>query len=100
MKFHSKIEVEAKLFKYESKGGWFFLRVDAKTGQKLREEFNTRRGWNSIPVVVTIENFHWLTSIFPDKDKSYLLPVKKSVREKIQAKDGDLIKFQLQIQGL
>jgi len=48
-----------------------------------------RRGWQSVCVRVRIGFVTWETSLFPDtKRDSYLLPVKKAIRQALQLEEG------------
>lgn len=64
--------------------GWHFVFVPKKQSTEIKKSFGTpKRGWGSIPVVVTIGKTTWKTSIFPDKQSGgYLLPLKTEVRKK------------------
>lgn len=81
----------APVWLYPGMAGWHFVSLP----EDLTEEINflfadLKRGWGSIPVLVTVGSSEWKTSIFPDKKSgSYLLPLKANVRKKenIQAKD-------------
>jgi hypothetical protein len=67
------------------KGAWYFLTLPKKQSKEIKEKFSGpfRRGWGSVPVLVTIGNTTWKTSIFPDAiADAYLLPVKAEVRKK------------------
>ena len=55
-------------------------------------------GWGVIPVLVTIGDTEWETSLFP-KDGRYLVPVKDMVR-KAEALDlGDTVTVRLVLAG-
>ena len=45
-----------------------------------RLELGKRRGFGSVKVTVTLGDSRWQTSLFPNKDGSWFLPVKKPVR--------------------
>ena len=45
-----------------------------------RLELGKRRGFGSVKVTVTLGESRWQTSLFPNKDGSWFLPVKKPVR--------------------
>jgi hypothetical protein len=68
-------------------GTWHFLRIAGEVAEAISElalmrrlEHGKRRGWGSLKVEARIGDTEWATSIFPEKDKTWLLPVKKSVR--------------------
>jgi hypothetical protein len=67
--------------------------------KKLKVAFKRpRRGWGSIPVIVTINKSQWKTSVFPDaKSDSFLLPIKASVRKKEHIEAGKTVVFTLEI---
>lgn len=57
-----------------------------------------QRGWGSLPVIMTLGQTTWKTSIFPDrKAGTYLLPLKAAVRKKANINMGDKRKFVLEI---
>ena len=80
--------------------GWHFVSVPKKQSEGIKKSFGTpKRGWGSIPVIVTIGKTTWKTSIFPDKQSNgYLLPLKSEVRKKEQIFSEDSVSFSLAIQ--
>lgn len=84
---------------YTGKGVWHFVTLPIETAQEIDEYFaHAKRGWGSLPVMVTIGSTRWKTSIFPDKKtQSYLLPLKSEVRKKEQIKESDQIRLSLEI---
>ncbi len=48
-------------------------------------------GWGSIPVVVTVGNTTWITSLFPMRGGQYFLPIKKLVAKKENLKLGAIV---------
>ena len=52
-------------------------------------ESGKRRGFGSVKVTVTLGESRWQTSLFPNKDGSWFLPIKKPVRVAEGLADGD-----------
>ena len=58
----------------------------------------TRRGFGSVRVKVTIGATTWSTSVFPDnRSRSYVLPVKKQVRNNEGLRDGDPVTVTMEV---
>lgn len=97
-----KYKAHSKVWKYPGFGGWHFVHVDKKQSKEIQEVFGElKRGWGSLPVVVTIGKTSWKTSIFPDKKAGvYILGIKAEVRKKENISIGDKVKFTIEIQGV
>ena len=63
-------------------GSWHFVAVPEDDSDVIEEMFGADAGgFGSVRVEVTIGATVWRTSLFPDsKRKTYVLPIKKSVR--------------------
>ena len=63
-------------------GSWHFVSVPEDDADMIEEMFGADAGgFGSVRVEVTIGATVWRTSLFPDsKRKTYVLPIKKSVR--------------------
>ena len=87
----------AKVWLYPGMAGWHFIYVDKKHAAELKEKYGSKkRGFGSIPVVVTLGKTSWKTSIFPDKrEGTYLLPLKAQVRTKEGIAHGDTVAFSI-----
>lgn len=48
-------------------------------------------GWGSIPVLVTLANSEWHTSLFPIKKGSYFVPIKRAIAQKEKIRVGDSV---------
>lgn len=93
-----KYQIKEKIFKWQGKGTWFFIRINEKTSDDIRGKFGEfAKGWGSIPINVTIGKSNWKTSIFPDKNKSYLLPIKSQIRKAEKIEEGDLVSLEIEI---
>lgn len=86
-----------KLWRHPGAGGWHFVTLPVTTAARIREAFGTGgRGWGSVRVEATLGATTWATSIFPDaKAGSYLLPVKREVRDAERVSDGARVKVGL-----
>ena len=62
-----------------------------------RLESGRRRGFGSVRVTVTLGDSRWQTSLFPNKDGSWFLPIKKPVRVAEGLVDGDDVAVELQL---
>ncbi|MEK7517823.1 MAG: DUF1905 domain-containing protein [Patescibacteria group bacterium] len=77
---------------------WHFVTIEKKSADEIKKEYIwPRRGFGAIPVQVTINKTSWKTSIFPDKDGTYLLPLKKEVRAKENIKAGSTVTVAIEV---
>ena len=91
--------LQAKVWLYSGQAAWHFVTLPQKESELIKELFaSAKRGWGSLPVIVTIGQTQWKTSIFPDKKAgAYLLPLKADVRKKENLSAGDTIRFTVEI---
>ncbi|MBI5404957.1 MAG: DUF1905 domain-containing protein [Candidatus Kerfeldbacteria bacterium] len=92
----------AKLWEYPGKAAWYFLTLDRKQSATIMDLFGDRkRGFGSIRVKAMINDVAWETSIFPSSsDKAYILPVKKSVRQRAGIETGSRVTCALEIKDV
>ena len=90
-------EFKSKIWKYPGFGGWHFVTIDKKLSKKIRDLGLMTGGFGSIKVKATIGKTSWSTSIFPTKEKEYLLAIKASVRRAEQIKLGDVVAVNIAI---
>ena len=95
-------EFTAPLWRYPGEGGWHFVSLPTEIGDDITEvTARIRAGFGSVRVAVTIGTTSWRTSIFPDsKTGTYLLPVKKEVRDAEKLQTGDDVRARVQIVDL
>jgi len=84
---------------YPGMAGWHFVSVSKKVSYEIREKYGkSKRGFGSIPVVVTVGKTSWKTSIFPDKKSgTYLMPIKAEVRKKEGITYGEMLSYSIEI---
>lgn len=51
-------KIEEKVWVYEGPSAWYFITIDKKVSNKIKQIPILRRGWGSVPVNVTLEKFH------------------------------------------
>lgn len=97
------VEFSAELWLYPGNGGWHFITLpgeEADHVQALTEGID-RRGFGSVKVEATVGPCTWSTSVFPDKASgSYVLPVKKDVRQANGIGPGDRVAVTLRLVDL
>lgn len=90
--------IKSRVWLWQGESPWHFITIEKKDADEIKKEYIwPRRGFGSIPVNVTLGKTKWKTSIFPEKGGTYLLPLKKEVREKENIKIGEIIKFVLEV---
>ena len=82
----------------DEKGSWHFLTVPPDQAVEIRlATLGPRTGFGSVRVEAAIGNVRWRTSIFPQKEGGYLLPVKADVRRRSSIAPGDEVTFTLDL---
>ena len=81
-----------------------FLRIPPEAAEAIvahelerRLERGKRRGFGSVKVTVTLGESRWQTSLFPNKDGSWFLPIKKPVRVAEGLVDGEEVEVELEL---
>ncbi len=93
-------KVRAKVWLYPIEtSAWHFVYVSERVSKEIKslQKQRKRRGFGSVPVMVTVGKNVWKTSIFPSKEGAYLLPLKSAIRTQEGIFDGDTISFSLRI---
>lgn len=93
------ITVTAPLWVWNGeKGSWHFLTVPTDLAVEIRvATLGPRTGFGSVRVEAAIGDIRWRTSIFPQKEDGYLLPVKAEVRRRAAIAPGDEVTFTLDL---
>lgn len=94
-------EFDAELWLYEGDTGWHFITVPPDISDQIEAATaDSRQGFGSVPVRVTVGVTTWSTSVFPDaKRQAYLLPMKKEVRRRESLSAGDRVSVVLTVAG-
>jgi len=89
----------AAVWEHDGDGAWHFLSLPHAEADEIEATAaGARRGFGSVRVEVTIGSTTWRTSVFPDKKRAtYVLPVKKAVREAEGLVAGSEVAVQLRV---
>ncbi|MFP5329721.1 MAG: DUF1905 domain-containing protein [Alphaproteobacteria bacterium] len=93
------IRLTAPLWLWSGEGGsWHFITIPEEECAEIRAAaFAGPRGFGSVRVEATIGQVRWRTSIFPQKEGGYILPVKAEVRRKAGIAAGDTVAVGLRL---
>lgn len=94
------IEFESDVFRWDARddSSWFFTAVPPELSEDIREIPRPPRGFGSVRVRARVGATEWTTSIFPDsKSGSYVLPLKKAVRDAENLVDGGPVTVRLDV---
>jgi hypothetical protein len=94
------IEFESDVFRWDARddSAWFFAAVPPELSEDIREIPRPYRGFGSVRVRARIGGSEWATSIFPDsKSGSYVLPLKKRVRDAESIDEGSLVVVRIEV---
>lgn len=85
------VEFEAELWVWDARRAdtWTFVSLPADASDAIGARVGPRRGFGSVRVRVTVGATTWQTSIFPDSERGYVLPVKRAVRAAEGLDPGD-----------
>lgn len=89
----------AELWEHEGDGAWHFVSLPPAEADEIDDTAaGARRGFGSVRVEVTVGSTTWRTSVFPDKKRAtYVLPVKRAVRDAEGLAAGSLVPVRLRV---
>ncbi len=92
------IEFEGDVFRWDARedSAWFFTAVPPELSEDIREIPRPYRGFGAVRVRARIGGTVWATSIFPSDD-TYVLPLKKAVRDAEGLVDGGPVVVRLDV---
>ena len=94
------IEFGSDVFRWDARedSAWFFTAVPPELSAEIREIPRPYRGFGSVRVRARVGGSEWATSIFPSSDSgSYVLPLKKAVRDAESLVEGGPVTVRLDI---
>lgn len=94
------IEFDGEVFRWDARddASWYFTALPPELSADIREVPRPTRGFGSVRVRARIGSTQWATSIFPDKaSESYVLPLKKAVRDAESLVDGGTVFVHLEV---
>ena len=92
-----EIEFSGKIWYWRGPAPFYFVTVPAPESDHLRTISGiVTYGWGMIPVVATIGDTRWKTSLFP-KNGGYIVPIKDSVRKAEALDEGAEVTLRLQV---
>ena len=90
-------EFSGKIWFWKGPAPWYFVTVPAKQSGDIKDISGfVTYGWGVIPVHARIGKTGFKTSLFP-KDGRYLVPIKASVRQAENLKEGDNVTVRLAV---
>lgn len=94
-----RIEFDGEVFRWSAREqDWYFVALPPELSAAIREIPRPRRGFGSVRVHARTGGSRWRTSIFPDATQgTYVLPLKRAVREAEGIGDADGIHIELDV---
>jgi hypothetical protein len=94
-----RVEFDGEVFRWEARedSAWFFTSLPEELSGAIREIPRPARGFGSVRVIARIGGTQWRTSIFPSSDGTYVLPLKKAVRDAEGLTDGGPVSAALEV---
>jgi hypothetical protein len=95
-----KWKTRVKIWLWSGNAAWHFVTIPKTiaAGIKTLSE-GMRSPTGSVRVAVTIKGMRWKTSLFPTKERTYLLPIKAEVRKKAKVGAGDTVAISIELEG-
>ena len=92
------------VWRTEKYGDIGYVRIHGETAEAIsafelvrRLELGRRRGFGSVKVNVRIGESCWSTSVFPQKEGGWFLPVKKAICRAEGLEEGDEVAVELEL---
>ena len=94
------IEFDGEIFRWDARddASWYFTSVPEELSEEIREIPRPYRGFGSVRVRARVGGSEWATSIFPSSSEgTYVLPLKKKVRDAEGLTDGGPVTVRLDV---
>jgi hypothetical protein len=86
----------ADMWRWPGDAAWHFVSLPHDVADDLEDQAGERRGFGSIRVEVQVGEMRWRTSVFPDSKRgTFVLPIKRAVREREGLAEGDRVRIRL-----
>lgn len=76
---------------------WHFVTAPEDPSEEIRLASGPRSGFGSVKVQATVGETTWSTSVFPESKGTYVLPLKRSVRDAEGILAGDVVDVMLRL---
>ena len=88
----------AELWEYSGAAAWVCVTLGVEDSEEIEAQTPLRTGFGSVRASVRIGETEWKTSVFPESSSaSYVLPVKRAIRDKEGLDVGDVVEVHLQV---
>lgn len=93
------VRFEGEVFRWEARqdAEWCFVALPVELSADVRETQTLRRGFGGVRVEARIGGSVWRTSVFPQSDGAYMLPLKRPVRDAEGIGVGDVVEVDLTV---
>lgn len=89
--------IKGEIWRWPGDGGWHFLTIDKKTSEKIKV-VGKSYGSGFIKTKISLGKSIWETALFPNsKEKTYMISIKKKIREQENLFEGDIVKIKVEI---
>ncbi len=92
----------AQVWLWKGDSSWHFISLPEDAADEIEDlTRGMTGGFGSVPVEVQAQDVEWQTSLFPDrKSGTYLLPLKKQVRQKLGCEEGSRVTVTVRIREM
>ncbi len=92
-------DFKGRVWKHDGPAGWLFVYVEKFISTEILALTKGKKkvGFGFIPIQATLGRSTWDTAIFPNKERKYLLAIKRSIGRVENTKEGDIVDVRLTI---
>jgi hypothetical protein len=92
-----RFTIRKKVWRYPGAAGWYFVTLDKALADEIRFVESVRKvGLGYVCVKARVGRTRWSTTLFPTKEKEFLLAIKAAVRKAEGIGDGDMIEVEFE----
>lgn len=94
----STYKFSGELFLASAEAAWVFVALPSSDSDEILDVVPLCAGFGSVRVAAKIGATEWMTSLFPSKELgTYVLPVKRPVRDQEKVDAGDTVEVELRL---